>query len=256
MKCVKGYIERKTMLYKTGVEYGDFTMNHVLGCSHGCQYPCYAYLMARRFGKVSSYNEWTEPYLVSNTIDILENEIPKLKSRIKSVQLCFTTDPFMYEYDEIQEMSIESIKKLNASGIKCTVLTKGILPENLADLSKNNEYGITLVSLNEQYRIHTEPGAAPYQERLQSLKRLHYQGCKTWVSIEPYPTPNIMNQDINTILNELTFTNRIVFGRTNYSKLVSSYENHKQFYNTQAKHVVEFCRTHGIEYYIKKGTVI
>ena len=24
------------MLYETGVEYGDYTMNHVLGCAHGC----------------------------------------------------------------------------------------------------------------------------------------------------------------------------------------------------------------------------
>ena len=43
-------IKRKTMLYKTGVEYGDYTINHVLGCSHGCNYPCYAFLMAKRFG--------------------------------------------------------------------------------------------------------------------------------------------------------------------------------------------------------------
>ena len=40
MKKVKGYIERKTMLYKTGVEYGDYTMNHIQGCAHGCKYPC------------------------------------------------------------------------------------------------------------------------------------------------------------------------------------------------------------------------
>ena len=33
MKKVKGYIERKTMLYKTGVEYGDYTMNHIQGCA-------------------------------------------------------------------------------------------------------------------------------------------------------------------------------------------------------------------------------
>lgn len=45
-------ITRKTLLYKTGVEYGDYTMNHVLGCSHGCLYPCYAYMMSKRFGKV------------------------------------------------------------------------------------------------------------------------------------------------------------------------------------------------------------
>ena len=34
------FMERKSMLYKTGVEYGDYTMNHVQGCSHGCKYPC------------------------------------------------------------------------------------------------------------------------------------------------------------------------------------------------------------------------
>lgn len=32
-------ITRKTLLYKTGVEYGDYTLNHVLGCSHGCKFP-------------------------------------------------------------------------------------------------------------------------------------------------------------------------------------------------------------------------
>ena len=35
-------IERKTLLYHSGVEYSDFCLNHVEGCSHGCKYPCYA----------------------------------------------------------------------------------------------------------------------------------------------------------------------------------------------------------------------
>jgi hypothetical protein len=48
----------------------------------------------------------------------LDKEIPKLKDEIKSVQLCFTTDPFMYGYKEIEDMSIAAIKKINASGIK------------------------------------------------------------------------------------------------------------------------------------------
>ena len=30
MKRVKGFIERKSMLRVTKVEYGDYTMNHVL----------------------------------------------------------------------------------------------------------------------------------------------------------------------------------------------------------------------------------
>ena len=95
MKKVKGYIERKTMLYKTGVEYGDYTMNHIQGCAHGCKYPCYAFMMKKRFGQIKTYEEWLEPYLVSNTLELLDKEIPRLKDKIQSVQLCFSTDPFM-----------------------------------------------------------------------------------------------------------------------------------------------------------------
>lgn len=247
--------QRKSMLYKTGVEYGDYTINHVQGCSHGCKYPCYAYLMAKRFGKVKSYDEWIEPQLAENTLELLDKEIPKLKSKIQSVHLCFTTDPFMLGYDEIANMSIEILKKLNAHNIKCTALTKGILPIELAQLSSDNAYGITFVSLNEEYREKYEPGAAPYKERVASLKALHDAGCSTWVSIEPYPTPNIIEQNISEILNSVSFTDRIIFGRTHYNKEITAYKNHKQFYNEQAKIVTDFCNDHGIDYHIKKGTI-
>lgn len=255
MKTVKGYLERKSMLYKTGVEYGDYTMNHVLGCAHGCKYPCYAFLMARRFGKVTSYEGWIEPYLVSNTLEILDSEIPRLKSKIESVQLCFTTDPFMYEYDEIKRMSLAAIRKLNAAGIKCTVLTKGLLPEVLADLSQENEYGITLISLDESFRSRIEPGAAAYQDRLAALRRLHVRGCKTWVSIEPYPTPNLIEQDLDEILEAIAFTDKIIFGRTNYNKEVNAYQKHNDFYEEQAQRVIAFCEVHDIQYHIKDGTM-
>ena len=255
MKKVKGYIKRKSMLYVTGVEYGDYTMNHVLGCSHGCKYPCYAYMLKKRFGQVKSYDEWIEPYLVSNTLELLDKEIPRLKKKIKSVQLCFTTDPFMYGYVEISDMSIKSIKKLNEAGIKCTVLTKGLIPIDLKDFSKENEYGITLISLDEKYREKYEPGAAPYKERIQALKKLHNADCKTWVSVEPYPTPNIIEQDIRDILDEISFTDKIIFGRTNYSKEISSYKEHKKFYNEQAQIVIDYCKEKEIEYYIKEKTI-
>ena len=180
MKHVKGYIKRKSMLYVTGVEYGNYTMNHVQGCAHGCLYPCYAFMMKKRFGQVKSYEEWLSPYLVSNTLELLDKEIPRLKDKIESVHLCFTTDPFMYEYDEIAAMSLAAIKKLNMAGIKCTVLTKGVLPSPLAGLSLENEYGITLVSLDEGFRKEIEPFSAPYDERIDALRNLHAMGCRTW----------------------------------------------------------------------------
>ena len=256
MPQVEGYIQRKSMLYKTGVEYGDYTLNFVQGCAHGCRYPCYAFLMKKRFGQVKTYEDWLKPYLVSNTLEILDKEIPRLKDKIKSVQLCFTTDPFMVGYPEIEKMSLDVIKKLNAAGIKCTVLTKGILPVSLAECSKENEYGITLISLDEEYRERMEPGSASYKDRLKALKKLHDKGCKTWVSIEPYPTPNLIEQDLMEILKSVSFVDKIIFGRTNYCKYVTTgYPEHKQFYNEKAKEVIDFCEKKGIAYHIKDKTI-
>lgn len=255
MKKITKFMTRKTLIYKTAVEYGDYTINHVQGCSHGCLYPCYAFLMAKRFGKVKSYEEWIEPCLVENTLELLNKEIPKFKDKIKSLHLCFTTDPFMYEYNEISEMSFEIIKRLNDNKIKCTALTKGVLPIELAKLSDENEYGITLISLNEDFRKKIEPHSAKYRDRINSLYQLHLAGCKTWVSIEPYPTPNIIDQDFNEILNAVSFVDKIIFGRTNYNSEITRYKNHKTFYNELSQLVIDFCETKNIQYHIKAGTI-
>ena len=255
MKKVAGYITRKSMLYKTKVEYGDYTMNHVQGCAHGCKYPCYAYLMARRFGKCQSVREWMRPYLVSNTLDLLNAEIPKLKDKIGSVHLCFTTDPFMYGYPEIAKMSINAIKAINNAGLSCSVLTKGYLPVSLATFSKENAYGITLITLDEEFRKKIEPRAAPTRRRITGLRNLAALGCKTWVSIEPYPTPNIIQQDLSELLEEVSFVDKIIFGRANYNPKVSRCPDCKRFFNEQAQIVIDFCTQCGIDYHIKDGTI-
>jgi DNA repair photolyase len=130
-----------------------------------------------------------------------------------------------------------------------------LLPGILADYSKSNEYGITLISLDENYRKRIEPGAASCEERIAALKNLHDKGCLTWVSIEPYPTPNLISQDLGEILEEVSFVDKIIFGRTNYSKETSSYATHRSFYNEQSKKVISFCMEHGIQYHIKDGTI-
>jgi DNA repair photolyase len=55
-------------------------------------------------------------------------------------------------------------------------------------------------------------------DRIKALKILHEKGCKTWVSIEPYPTPNIIEQNLSAILNAIGFVDKIIFGRLNYNK--------------------------------------
>jgi DNA repair photolyase len=48
-------IIRKTLIYKSNVEYADYCLNHVEGCAHGCTYPCYAMMLKKRCGIVKSY---------------------------------------------------------------------------------------------------------------------------------------------------------------------------------------------------------
>lgn len=153
-------------------------------------------------------------------------------------------------------MSLKIIQKLNEAGIKCTALTKGILPIELSNLSHDNEYGITLISLNEKYREETEPGAAPYTQRISALKALHDSGCKTWVSVEPYPTPNIIEQDFEEILQAISFTDKIIFGRLNYNKRVTEFKGYKEYFNNLAHRVIEFCEATGKQYHIKTGTLV
>jgi len=248
-------IKRKTLLYKSEVEYADFCLNHVEGCSHGCKYPCYAFMMKKRCGIVKSYEEWCSPKIVSNALELLEKEIPKYKNAIKYVHLCFSTDPFMYKQPEIGALSLKIISRLNRDKIKCTTLTKGIYPPVLAKEVNDNEYGITLVSLDEKFRNEYEPNTAKFKDRITSLKALHDSGSKTWVSIEPYPTPNIVNQDLNELLKEVRFVDKIVFGRLNYSVKASEWPAHKDFYNECAGAVIKFCSKTRIGYHIKDGTL-
>jgi len=245
-------ITRKSLLYKSKVNYGDYAINHIQGCSHGCTY-CYEMLDKVKKKKIKDYAEWIEPKIVRNALELLDKEIPKLKDKIKVVHICFSTDPFMYGQDEVGEMTLKIISKLNNEGIRCTVLTKGILPKELADesYSLKNEYGITLVSLDPEFQKTYEPGASPISERFEALKYLHKQGLKTWVSLEPYPTPNIVQQDFLELLEKVKFVDKIIFGSWNYNAQVSAYRDRKKFYLECVNTLRKFCKENGIEYHIK-----
>lgn len=250
-------IRRKSLLYKSGVEYADYCLNHAEGCSHGCRFPCYAMMMKKRCGIIKDYNDWIQPRIVENALELLDKEIPKLKDRINVVHLCFTTDPFMYQQREICDLSLKIINRLNKDNIRCTVLTKGIYPKELADIGKygeNNEYGITLVSLDKKFKDLMEPGSAPYLKRIEALKYLHDRGLKTWISMEPYPTPNLVEQNLSKILESIKFVDKIIFGKLNYNVKVTEFGDNKDFYEECADTVIDFCNKYDIGCHIKYGT--
>ncbi len=250
-------IERKSLLYKSGVEYADYCINHVQGCSHGCRFPCYAMMMKKRCGVIKDYNDWIKPRIVSNAMELLNSELPRMKHKIKSVHLCFSTDPFMYKQKEVSDLTLKIIERLNQDNIRCTVLTKGIYPKELTDTKKygkHNEYAISLVSLDRKFKNNFEPGSSPYDKRIESLKYLHKKGLNTWVSMEPYPTPNIFIQDLSQVLRSINFVDKIIFGKLNYNVISSKFDDCKNFYTECAEQVVEFCDKNNIRQHIKYGT--
>lgn len=85
-----------------------------------------------------------EMYLIENTM--------LREGKISVLNLCFSTDPFMMNQDKIIELSMEILKRLNTHDIVCSVLTKGLLPIELEKLNKKNQYGITVITLDDDFR--------------------------------------------------------------------------------------------------------
>ncbi len=257
-------INRKSLLYKSKVDYGGWTINHIIGCTHGCRFPCYASMMAKRFGWVKDYADWRRPRLVTNALELLEKELNQKKDKIDVVHLCFMTDPFMYDAEKgelipnIKDMSLKIIEKLNKKGIRVTTLTKGMYPGEILENKylNNNEYGITLVSLNKQFKDKFEPFSVPYSKRIDSLRKIANHNKKTWVSMEPYPTPNLDStaNNIEKLLEKIKFVDKIVFGKLNYNVQSSKFQKNNEFYQTIAEKMISFCKTNDIQYHIKTGT--
>jgi DNA repair photolyase len=239
-------VRRKSLLYKSGL--GFWCVNHVQGCAHACQYPCYAYLMAKHYGRAIDNADWCHPRLVENAVELLERQLTRTRERIEVVHLCLTTDPFMVGYPEVTSLSIAIIEQLNTHGTRASVLTKGVLPAELADarFDRANTLGISLVSLDEAFRRRFEPGAAPYRERIAALEYLHAAGCRTLAHIEPYPTPNIVRQDVRSLLEAVAFVDELYFGRWNYSPLAARSAECEEFYRSQGRIVRDFSRQHHI----------
>lgn len=251
-------ITRRSLLYKSGVEYADYALNHVEGCSHGCTYPCYAMMMKKRCGSVRSYGDWIQPKIVENALELLDRELPRMSARIDSVYLCFSTDPFMYGIEEVHELTLEILRRLAAYEVKAVLITKGEYLDVLVQgngFGAENEYGVTIVSLSEEFRKRYEPNAAPIVKRIDSLRKLHLAGLRTWVSIEPFPTPNIIQEDLAELLQEISFVDRIVFGRWNYSRLANSCIDHPVYYNSLAAHVIKFGVENVIKVHVKKDVI-
>jgi len=176
-----------------------------------------------------------------NFLDLLTKELSK-NVYTKQVLLSFTGDPYCVANEKLK-LTRATLSKLWLNNVPTAILSKGgarILQD--LDLFKKFgkiKVGATLTFDNANDSIKNEPGAAIPNDRLETLKVLHKNGIKTWVSIEPVIDPV---QSLNLIKMSLPFVDQYKVGKLNHVKnttdwhslLVSAVEilrkNNKQLY--------------------------
>jgi len=63
-----------------------------------------------------------------------------------------------------------------------------------------------------------------------------------------------MQQELDPLLEAVSFVDKIIFGKMNYNKNVTAYPGHQAFYSACVDKVVEFCQRNNIDYHIKERT--
>lgn len=192
-------------------EYGKWSVNPYIGCSHGCLY-CYLKkgVWANGLGgntaelKKGVVNEDHAFYLAMTEIYANHEEI----IRDGGLFMTFTSDPCTKETQEVFfRIAIESAREL---GIPVMFLTKsadfinywrytdianGALDNN-GRIKSRLSFGWTLTGNDE-----LEPNASPNDKRINTMRLVSANGFKTWASIEPvidFPSAlNMVYQALN-----------------------------------------------------------
>lgn len=225
-------------------EYCELAANLYRGCSHCCSY-CYAPATL-----YISREEFCQPRIRIDIINKFERDAIILEriSEKRPILLSFTTDPYQ-PLDIKEQLTRKAIQILHKHGLKVSILTKGgKRSERDFDLlikhPELSEYGATLVFTDEKYREQIERGAAPTEERIDSIKKAHNLGISTYVSLEPVWIPE---QSLELIDLTKDFVDFYKVGKLNYNIQEKSI-NWKEFKDNAIKKLDSY----GKNYYIKK----
>ena len=210
---------RRLVYQPTGAaaEYASLACNIYKGCAHSCKY-CYVPI-----------STCTKREVFENDIGTKKDPIKSLRRDLKLIEkngeltknpvlMSFTCDPYQ-PLEEKLELTRKVIQLLNVYNYPFQILTKGnkLAQRDFDVLSdfKENEFGITLVMLNEDLQKEWEPFAASPNQRIENLKRAKKQGIKTWLSLEPIID---LQEALDVIDNTYEFTDFYGVGKLNYNK--------------------------------------
>ena len=172
-------VTAKQVLVKSNLPASDYVANPYVGCTHNCRY-CYASFMKRFTGHTE---EW------GTFLDVKSYERTTLPRNLtgKTVLLSSVTDPYN-PYERTYHKSRELLEMLSRTDANVEILSKSDLMLHDIELLKKMPrltVGISLCTLDDEFRRLMEPGAPSVERRLHALSELHKAGIATYLFISP-----------------------------------------------------------------------
>ena len=171
-------VETKTIMTKSSLPVGGYSVNPYVGCTHGCKY-CYASFMKRFTGHTEPWGTFLD---VKHWPEIRDPQ----KYRGQRVVIGSVTDGYLPQEEQFGNTR-RLLEQLRGSGAEILVCTKSDLVIRDIDLLK--EMGKVTVSwsintLDEAFRADMDK-AVSIERRLAAMKQVYDAGIRTVCFISP-----------------------------------------------------------------------
>jgi len=222
-------------------EYSELATNPYRGCGHKCAY-CYVpnviRMDRREFDAGAKLRDGYEAGLIN---DAKKYQAAGITSQ---VMLSFTTDPY---HPGDTRATARTLKVLRDNGLGFCTLTKGGT-RAIRDIHlfrrDRDAFASTLTSLDDDFSIKWERGAALPNDRIAALKAFHDAGIFTWVSLEP--TIDV-DASIEIVKRTHEFVDLFKIGRVNYIPMTKTTD-----WEDYTHRMIDVCASLGVDHYIKK----
>jgi DNA repair photolyase len=254
-------IKVNSYISPTKLPVSDFAINPYVGCPHKCTY-CYAEFMKRFTGHTEEWGDFLDAKICSKAINTKKLD----GTRVFIGSVTDPYNPFEAKYNITQNI----LKQLIGSTAKIEMQTKSSLITRDIELIQQIQHikiGISLCTLDDDFRKQMEPGATSIDERIEALKKLHQSGIYTYVFISPI-FPGITDfkaiiQRTSGFTDEFWFENLnlragyrtkvLNFISANYPQLIRLYDEiyrqkNMSYWEHLSNEIDGFCQTHGHTY--------
>jgi len=253
-------IQTANYITKSNLPDADYVINPYTGCAHKCNY-CYAEFMKRFTGHTEEWGEF---------IDVKHSDKPLKKLPANSTVLVGSVTDAYQPHEKKFQLMRPILEQLATTETNVEILTKSDLVLRDIDLLsklKHARVGISLNTLDDEFRQKTEPRASSVQRRLGALKGLKEAGISTYLFMSPiFPEITKPESIIDEVKNDVDFIGfenlnlrggympRVLdFIAREYPEQADLYNRiYKQkdmtYWEDMKSKIIEYCEKHGVDY--------